>query len=54
MMMRGVSGWWGYRLGDSGRLAEGEAEEALDSSLEEEVGVGEVEALPSPPWCHSQ
>lgn len=54
MMMRGVAGWWGYRLGESGRLAEGEVEAALDCSLEEEAVVEEVEAPPSPPWCHLQ
>ena len=39
-------------MGDSGRLGEGEAEAALDCWLEEEVGVEEVGAPPSPPWCH--
>lgn len=54
MMTRAAAGWWGYRLGDAGRLAEGEAEAALDCSLEEGVGVAEVGAPPSPPWCHSR
>lgn len=54
MMTRGVAGWWGYQLGDSGQLAEAEGEAALDCSGEEEAGAEEAGAPPSPPRCHSR